>query len=173
MRLSQELFQPKELSRPMSHPAVNLPQLSLPTFSGDPRQWRQFWSSFNAAVHSQAIPEIQKLNYLIHLYYETIQLRLGIIEEVYPKDEIGVIHYLPHHEVLTLDKATTKLRIVYDASAHLKRFKSLNEVLYRGPVMLLDLVGALLRFRMMRIMIIADTETAFLQLGLQYEERCT
>ncbi|EJW69962.1 hypothetical protein WUBG_19131, partial [Wuchereria bancrofti] len=25
---------------------------------------RQFWSSFNAAVHSQAIPEIQKLNCL-------------------------------------------------------------------------------------------------------------
>ncbi|VDM14555.1 unnamed protein product [Wuchereria bancrofti] len=25
---------------------------------------RQFWSSFNAAVHSQTIPEIQKLNYL-------------------------------------------------------------------------------------------------------------
>ncbi|VIP00155.1 Uncharacterized protein BM_BM17149 [Brugia malayi] len=30
----------------------------------NPRQWRQFWSSFNAAVHTQAIPEIQKLNYL-------------------------------------------------------------------------------------------------------------
>uniref|UniRef100_A0A1I7V738 Gag protein n=1 Tax=Loa loa TaxID=7209 RepID=A0A1I7V738_LOALO len=43
---------------------VHLPQLSLPTFNGDPRQWRQFWSSFNAAVHSQPIPEIQKLNYL-------------------------------------------------------------------------------------------------------------
>uniref|UniRef100_A8NRK8 Gag protein n=1 Tax=Brugia malayi TaxID=6279 RepID=A8NRK8_BRUMA len=40
------------------------PHLSLPTFDGDPRQWRQFWSSLNAAVHTQAIPEIQKLNYL-------------------------------------------------------------------------------------------------------------
>ncbi|MCP9264732.1 Integrase core domain containing protein [Dirofilaria immitis] len=47
-----------------SNSTVNLPQLSLPMFTGDPRQWRQFWSSFNAAVHSQAIPEIQKLNYL-------------------------------------------------------------------------------------------------------------
>ncbi|VDM09353.1 unnamed protein product [Wuchereria bancrofti] len=43
---------------------VNLLQLSLPTFNGDPKQWRQFWSSFDAAVHSQAIPDIQKLNYL-------------------------------------------------------------------------------------------------------------
>uniref|UniRef100_A8Q0D0 Gag protein n=2 Tax=Brugia TaxID=6278 RepID=A8Q0D0_BRUMA len=43
---------------------VNLPHLLLPTFDGDLRQWRQFWSSFNAAVHTQAIREIQKLNYL-------------------------------------------------------------------------------------------------------------
>uniref|UniRef100_A0A8R1TW75 Uncharacterized protein n=1 Tax=Onchocerca volvulus TaxID=6282 RepID=A0A8R1TW75_ONCVO len=43
---------------------VQLPQLPLPFFNGDPRQWRQFWSSFDAAVHSQTIPDIQKLNYL-------------------------------------------------------------------------------------------------------------
>ncbi|VDM98123.1 unnamed protein product, partial [Onchocerca ochengi] len=110
---------------------------------------------------------------ILHLYNETIQdqLRSAIIEEVHPKDKIGVIHYLPHHEVLTPNKATTKLRIVYDASAHLKGFKGLNEVLYREPVLLPDLVGVLLRFRMMRIVIIADIEKAFLQLGLQYEER--
>ncbi|MCP9264733.1 putative Gag protein [Dirofilaria immitis] len=51
----------KERLIPPSNLTVNLPQLSLPTFNGDSRQWRQFWSSFNAAVHSQ---EIQKLNYL-------------------------------------------------------------------------------------------------------------
>uniref|UniRef100_A0A8R1TNL2 Uncharacterized protein n=1 Tax=Onchocerca volvulus TaxID=6282 RepID=A0A8R1TNL2_ONCVO len=78
IRLSQELFQPKELPRLMSHPAVNLPQLSLPTFRGDPRQWRQFWSSFNAAVHSQAIPEIQKLNYLYSCFKgNTLQVVRG------------------------------------------------------------------------------------------------
>uniref|UniRef100_A0A1I7VPB1 Gag protein n=1 Tax=Loa loa TaxID=7209 RepID=A0A1I7VPB1_LOALO len=54
----------QERSIPRPNLTVNLPQLSLPTFNGEPRQWRQFWSSFNAAVHSQTIPEIQKLNYL-------------------------------------------------------------------------------------------------------------
>ncbi|VDK88083.1 unnamed protein product [Onchocerca ochengi] len=113
---------------------------------------------------------------ILHLHQETIQdqLRSGIIEQAYPKDEIGVIHYLTHHEVLIPNKATTKLRILYDASAHLKRFKRLNEALYRGPIMLPDLVGVLLRFRMMKIAIIADIEKAFLPLGLQYKERnCT
>ncbi|VDK81121.1 unnamed protein product [Onchocerca ochengi] len=86
-------------------------------------------------------------------YHETIeeQLQSDIIEEVHPNDEIGIIHYLPHHEVLTPSKATKKLRIVYDASANLNGFKSLNKVLYRGPIMSPDLVGILLRFRTMKI----------------------
>ncbi|VDN01080.1 unnamed protein product, partial [Onchocerca ochengi] len=100
--------------------------------------------------------------------------RSDIIEEVHPNDEIGIVHYLPNHEVLTPSKATTKLKIVYDASAHLNRFKSLNESLNRGPIMLPDLVGILLRFRTMKIVIIADVEKAFLQLVLHPEERnCT
>uniref|UniRef100_A0A1I7VEP7 Uncharacterized protein n=1 Tax=Loa loa TaxID=7209 RepID=A0A1I7VEP7_LOALO len=45
-------------------PIVNLPQL-LPTFSGDPKTCGEFRSSFEASVHSQNIPDIQKLNYLI------------------------------------------------------------------------------------------------------------
>ncbi|VDM94518.1 unnamed protein product [Onchocerca ochengi] len=65
-RLSQE---PRSATEPSNMPniqhMINLPQLSLPTFNGDPREWRQFWSSFSAAVHSQTIPEIQKLNYLL------------------------------------------------------------------------------------------------------------
>lgn len=32
---------------------VNLPQMSLPTFSADPKKWREFWSAFEAAVHNQ------------------------------------------------------------------------------------------------------------------------
>ncbi|VDN85848.1 unnamed protein product [Brugia pahangi] len=70
------------------------------------------------------------------------QLHSGIIEEVPPKDEVGVIHYLPHHEVLT-----------------------------PSPAMLPDLVGVILRFRMMKIVMTANIEKAFLQLELQNEER--
>ena len=47
------------------------------------------------------------------------QLKQGIIE---PVDQgttngVGKVHYIPHHEVIRVDKETTKLRVVYDASA--------------------------------------------------------
>uniref|UniRef100_A0A1I7VL35 DUF1758 domain-containing protein n=1 Tax=Loa loa TaxID=7209 RepID=A0A1I7VL35_LOALO len=56
----------KEVEKPSSiyHSTINLPQLPLPTFSGDPKLWREFWNSFNAAIHLQGIPNIQKLTYL-------------------------------------------------------------------------------------------------------------
>ena len=43
----------------------------------------------------------------------------GIISEVDPNAEIwvGRLNYLPHHSVIRKDKQTTKVRIVYDASA--------------------------------------------------------
>uniref|UniRef100_A0A1I7VTU1 DUF1758 domain-containing protein n=1 Tax=Loa loa TaxID=7209 RepID=A0A1I7VTU1_LOALO len=61
----KRLTQNRESNLTEYRPVVNLPQLSLPTFSGDPKTWREFWSGFEASVHSQNIPDIQKLNYLI------------------------------------------------------------------------------------------------------------
>lgn len=52
-----------------------------------------------------------------------------------------------------------------------KRTKSLNECLYRGPVILPDLCGLLIRFRLSPIAMIVDIEKAFLSVGLQVEDR--
>ncbi|XP_045206117.2 uncharacterized protein LOC123558303 [Mercenaria mercenaria] len=100
------------------------------------------------------------------------QLNKGVIEKIQDSHSDGIKHYLPHHAVITPQKATTKLRLVYDASAKIKgENSSLNECLYRGPVMLQDLCGILLRFRLHKIAITADIEKAFLQIGLQPDSR--
>ena len=49
--------------------------------------------------------------------------------------------------------------------------KNLNECLYRGPVLLRDLVGMILRFRIPKVGIVSDIEKAFLQIELQPSDR--
>eukprot|EP00117_Sycon_ciliatum_P018644 scpid5610/ scgid2568/ len=101
------------------------------------------------------------------------QVDLGIIEPVANPPPTGTPqHYLPHQPVITPSKQTTKLRIVYDASAKTtKQSKSLNECMHRGPIRLPNLCGMLLRFRCYNVAIVADIEKAFLQLRIRKEDR--
>ena len=73
---------------------------------------------------------------LLREYNATIesQLKNGIIEIVDEVESISNerIHYLPHHAVVRRDEATTKVRVVYVASAKAEG-SSLNECLHVGP----------------------------------------
>ena len=102
------------------------------------------------------------------------QLKRGIIEKIGNTTDgtNTLVHYIPHHAVIREQRATTKVRIVFDASAKSKKSNpSLNDCLYRGPVMLQNLVGLLLRFRISRVAIVGDIEKAFLQIGLLEPDR--
>ena len=95
----------------------------------------------------------------IHKYDHVIQQQMnaGIIEVVDVCGSSTRKYYLPHHPVLTPDKETTKIRIVSDASTKARSAsRSLNECLYRGPVVLPDLCGLLIRFWMYSLVIMAD-----------------
>ncbi|KAL9977210.1 hypothetical protein ACROYT_G014589 [Oculina patagonica] len=101
------------------------------------------------------------------------QLQKGIIEVVPDEDSANTLkHYIPHHEIVTPEKTTTKIRIVFDASAKTRKgSQSLNESLHRGPIILEDLCGLLMRFRLNKVALVADVEKAFHQVGLQPEDR--
>ena len=61
------------------------------------------------------------------LKHDTIikdQLEKGVIEKVDRFNVDGMKHYIPHHLVITPQKATTQLRIVYDTSVKSKFGKS-------------------------------------------------
>ena len=93
-------------------------------------------------------------------------MQKGIVEVIPDEDCTNTLkHYIPHHEVLTPEK-TTKLGIVFDASTKTRRKnQSSNKSLHRGAVILEDLCGLLLKFRLHKVALVADVEKAFLQVG--------
>ena len=102
------------------------------------------------------------------------QEKLGIVEPVEQGTDNGVgkVHYLPHHEVIRVDKDTTKLHIVYDASARSGRnTPSLNDCLYAGPPPSPLIYDILLRFRVHKVALIGDIEKAFLSVSVHPSDR--
>lgn len=109
---------------------------------------------------------------ILEAYQNVLQnwLKNGIIEEVEKDDETKPGHYLPHRAVVK-NSATTKIRPVFDASAHLKNYPSLNDCLAKGPN-LLELIPAILtRFRMKEFAVVADIKQAFLQISVCEHDR--
>lgn len=70
------------------------------------------------------------------------QLSKGIIEEVNERAEPDgpIVHYLAHQAVITPHKDTTKLRVVFDGSAHFRNAPCLNDKLHQGPLILPSLI---------------------------------
>ena len=81
------------------------------------------------------------------------------------KYESWRLHYLPHHGVFRHDKQTTKLRVVYDASA-ITDSPSLNDCLHTGPNFGQNILEILLRFRMHHVALVGDVEKAFLMVSV-------
>lgn len=94
----------------------------------------------------------------------------GMIESARMTDS-NVVRFLPHRPVVRSEKATTKIRPVFDASASDDEGMSLNGMLLPGPNLLPDLFHVLVRFRAYPVSLIADIEKAFLQIGIRNEDR--
>ncbi|XP_043494122.1 uncharacterized protein LOC122519021 isoform X1 [Polistes fuscatus] len=80
-------------------------------------------------------------------------------------------YYLPHHAVLKQTSLTTKLRVVFDASAKTTNGKSLNNVLMVGPTIHEDLFTLLVRFRSRAIAITADIAKMYRQIRMDPRDR--
>ena len=68
------------------------------------------------------------------------------------------------------DKKTTKLRVVYDASAR-SNSPSLSNCLHSGPKFDQKIFDILLRFRLHRCAVMADIEKAFLMISMTQQDR--
>ena len=99
------------------------------------------------------------------------QLAEGVVERA-PAEVSGREFYLPHRAVVREGAETTKLRVVYDASARdHEAAPSLNECLHAGPPLQNKLWSVLTRCRFHPVLVAGDLRRAFLQVRIREGDR--
>jgi len=80
-------------------------------------------------------------------------------------------YYLPHHAVIKESSTSTKLRVVFDASAKTDTNVSLNDALLKGPCIQEELVSIMARFRTHKYVITADIKKMYRQIWVTESQR--
>lgn len=93
------------------------------------------------------------------------------MQPIKQKENTGEIYYMPHHAVLKNCSTTTKLRVVFDASAKTTTGESLNEQLLVGPTLQQDLSSILMRWRSHKIILVADIAQMYRQIKVRDEDQ--
>ncbi|XP_073811694.1 uncharacterized protein [Musca autumnalis] len=73
-------------------------------------------------------------------------------------------YYMPHHSVVKPDRTTTKVRVVFNASAASSNGQSLNDILHTGPVLQNDLTTLILKWRLFRFVFNAAIQKMYRQI---------
>ena len=100
------------------------------------------------------------------------QLRVDIIEEAPERPTGERVFYMPHKLVIRESAATTKIRMVFDASAKPYPWaNSINDCMFTGPPLQPLLWDIMVRARMSTNLLLGDIEKAFLQIGVKEQDR--
>ncbi|XP_064386059.1 uncharacterized protein LOC135334711 [Halichondria panicea] len=94
-----------------------------------------------------------------------------LVPETNLKKPSEKVFYLPMHAVRKEDSTTTKLRVVFDASAKSSTGVSLNDTLLVGPTVHPPLIDVLLRFRTHRVALTTDVSKMYRAIDLTMDDR--
>jgi hypothetical protein len=97
-------------------------------------------------------------------------LSLGHMSE-YKSSDVNKGYFLPHHGVLRESSTTTKLRVVFNASAPTTSGVSLNNIQMVGPTVQDDLLSILIRYRFHKYVLSADIEKMYRQVSVHESDR--
>ncbi len=122
---------------------------------------------------AKLVKRLEKKPDLLKQYHEITkdQEQQGIIEKA-PKESDQRKFYIPHKPIVKESAETTKVRIVYDASAReTDDSPSLNDCLETGPALQNLLWDILVRSRFKPVALSADLKQAFLQIRIKESDR--
>ncbi|XP_043264236.1 uncharacterized protein LOC122404367 [Colletes gigas] len=94
---------------------------------------------------------------------------LGHMTRLEPIDQNRL--YIPHRAVVRTEIATTKLRVVFNATSRTVGGRSLNDVLHVGPKLQNDITSVLTRWRLYEYVLVADIEKMFRQILVAPQDR--
>ena len=83
----------------------------------------------------------------------------------------GEVFYMPMHGVRKVTSTTTKLRVVFDASAKTTSGLSYNDTLATGPMLHMSLDKILMRFRMHRVALTGDVQKMYREIMLAPDDQ--
>lgn len=97
--------------------------------------------------------------------------QLGHMSLLNESQESKPEYYMPHHGVFRESSLTTKMRVVFDASAASSNGISLNDIQMVGPVLQDDLFSILIRFRSHAYVVSADIAKMYRQVLIEPSQR--
>lgn len=103
--------------------------------------------------------------------FMTEYLRLEHMKQFVDEDYSRFNVYLPHHCVVKESSTSTKVRVVFDASAKTDSGVSLNECLNIGPRIQDELFDILLRFRIHNVVIVGDIHKMYRQINVKESDQ--
>ncbi|XP_011699619.1 PREDICTED: uncharacterized protein LOC105456927 [Wasmannia auropunctata] len=106
----------------------------------------------------------------IKFMYEYLELKhMSLVNDT--STNLENIVYLPHHGVLKESSSSTKLRVVFDASAKNHKGVSLNDSLLIGPVLQDNLIDIVMRFRCHKVALTCDLQKMYRQVLVHPDDR--
>ncbi|XP_078051671.1 uncharacterized protein LOC144477805, partial [Augochlora pura] len=86
------------------------------------------------------------------------------MEDITYNDTKQTGYYIPHHPVIKESNTSTKVRVVFDASAKSSTNISLNDTLLAGPTIQSDLITLIMKFRLHNVVLAADIQKMYRQI---------
>ncbi|XP_037932546.1 uncharacterized protein LOC119674592 [Teleopsis dalmanni] len=81
------------------------------------------------------------------------------------------LYYMPHQAVIREASSTSKLRVVFDASAKTTNGNSLNNIMMIGPRLQKDIFDIIIKWRLWKFVVTPDVENMFRQIKIAEEHQ--